>query len=168
MREEIRRWNVKETMVGSGERQAESPEFRREVIAAGDDIDDLGHVSNVSYVRWIQEVARAHSDAIGYDHAAYQRIGRVFVVRKHEVEYLLPAFVGERIALITDVAWWRAASTERRTRIIRVETGEELVRAATLWAYVSTENGRPRRIQAEVVEAFRQTPRGGSGEKSVR
>lgn len=143
----------------SDEQKAESPEFRLEMVASQDDIDELGHVSNVVYVRWIQDVAKAHSAAIGYDHEAYQRIGRVFVVRKHEVEYLLPAFAGEHVALITYVAWWRAAISERRTRIIRVATDEVLVRAATQWAFVSTDNGRPRRIQPEVVEAFRQQPR---------
>jgi acyl-CoA thioester hydrolase len=146
-------------VVIGNEREAESPEFRLEMIASDDDIDELGHVSNVAYVRWIQDVAKAHSAAIGYDHEAYKRIGRVFVVRKHEVEYLSPAFAGERIALITYVAWWRAAISERRTRIIRATTDEVLVRAATHWAFVSTANGRPRRIQPEVVEAFRQLPR---------
>ncbi|MBN1653257.1 MAG: acyl-CoA thioesterase [Deltaproteobacteria bacterium] len=146
-------------MINIKAKQAESPEFRLEFIASDNDIDELGHVSNVAFVRWIQDVAKAHSAAIGYDHEAYKRIGRVFVVRKHEVEYLSPAYAGERIALITHVAWWRAASSERRTRIIRVASGEELVRAATLWAFVSTENGRPRRIQPEVVDAFRKQPR---------
>ena len=146
-------------IASSSERQAESPEFRLELTASDDDIDQLGHVSNIAYVRWIQDVATAHSAAIGYDHEAYKRIGRVFVVRKHEVEYLLPAFAGERIVLVTYVAWWKAAISERRTRIIRTATDEVLVRAATLWAFVSTETGRPRRIEPEVVEAFRQQPR---------
>jgi len=140
------------------EQQVESPEFRLEMIASDDDIDELGHVSNVVYVRWIQDIAKAHSAAIGYDHEAYKRIGRVFVVRKHEVEYLLPAYAGERVRIITYVAWWRAAISERRTRIIRAKTDEVLVRAATHWAFVSTDTGRPRRIPPEVIEAFRQQP----------
>jgi acyl-CoA thioester hydrolase len=134
-----------------------SPEFRMEIVPGPEDIDEQGHASNVAYVRWIQEVARAHSAAVGYDHETYVRIGATFVVHRHEVDYLLPAFEGERLALLTHVAWWRAASSERRTRIIRVSDGKELVRAATIWAYVSVDGARPRRIPREVIEAFRDT-----------
>jgi acyl-CoA thioester hydrolase len=139
--------------------EAASPEFRMEVVARPEDVDEQGHVSNLVYVRWVQDVARAHSDAVGYDLETYVHIGSTFVVRKHEVSYILPAFAGDRIALLTHVAWWRAAISERRTRIVRVADGKELGRAATLWAFVSIKNGRPRRIPAEIREAFRQPPR---------
>ena len=135
-----------------------SPEFCMEIIPTEDEIDELGHVSNVAYVRWIQDIAKAHSAAIGLDHATYERIGKVFVVRKHEVEYLAPAFLGERIVLFTHVAGWKGATSERRTRIVRQKNGQELARAVTLWAFVSKTNGRPRRIDRDVIHAFRQPP----------
>ena len=117
-------------------------------------MDELGHISNIAYVRWIQDVATAHSTAVGFPHARYQGIGSVFVVRKHEIEYLKATFAGDDIELVTHVAWFRGATSERRTRIIRCGDGAELVRAATLWAFVAIDSGKPRRIPPEVSQAF--------------
>ena len=77
------------------------PRFRLEVVAEPGDIDRLGHVSNITYVRWIQEVAEAHSASVGWDHAAYVRLGAVFVVRRHEIDYRASALAGDRVVLTT-------------------------------------------------------------------
>jgi acyl-CoA thioester hydrolase len=124
------------------------------MVAPLSDIDELGHVSNIAYVRWIQEVAKAHSAAVGLDHAAYVRLGAVFVVRRHDIEYLAPAYEGDAIRLTTWIAKWGAATSERRTRITRESDGRELARALTVWAFISMETLRPRRIPAELGEAF--------------
>lgn len=129
-------------------------EFRLDIEVRADDVDELGHVNNIVYVRWLQDAAVAHSTAVGLDTQAYQRLGGVFIVRKHEIEYLAPAFLGERIALCTTVAWFKAATTERRTRVLRASDGAQLARASTLWAFVSSDGGRPRRIPPEVREPF--------------
>jgi acyl-CoA thioester hydrolase len=118
------------------------------------DIDELGHVSNVTYVRWIQEAAKSHSTAVGWDAAAYLRHGGVFVVRRHEIDYLAPALVGDRIELRTHVANWTAATSERKTRVIRAADGADLARAITTWAFISTSTQRPCRIPAEIRDAF--------------
>jgi acyl-CoA thioester hydrolase len=129
-------------------------EFRLDIEVQPDDVDELGHVNNIVYVRWLQDVAVAHSTAVGLDPQAYQRLGGAFIVRKHEIEYLAPAFLGERIALCTTVAWFRAATTERRTRVLRASDGAQLARASTLWAFVTSDGGRPRRIPPEVRQPF--------------
>ncbi|MEM6993134.1 MAG: acyl-CoA thioesterase, partial [Myxococcota bacterium] len=71
------------------------------VRAESDDIDELGHVSNLVYVRWILEAARAHSDAAGWGHAAYESRGAVWVVRRHEIDYAASAVGGDEIAVTT-------------------------------------------------------------------
>jgi acyl-CoA thioester hydrolase len=129
--------------------------FGLELVAGPEHIDVLGHVSNITYVRWLQEVAEAHSAAVGWDHAAYLALGAVFVVRRHEIDYRAPALAGERISLVTWVEWWRAASTLRRTEITRMADGALLASAATTWALVSTDGGRPRRIPEPLSRPFR-------------
>ena len=131
-----------------------SPEFHMRMIASEEDVDALGHISNIAYVRWIQDVAVAHSTAVGFDTQQYLQRGSVFVVRKHEVNYLRSAHAGDEIELITFVASFSGAQSERHTRIIRASDGQELVKAITVWAYVSTQNGRPRRIPEELQKAF--------------
>jgi acyl-CoA thioester hydrolase len=51
-----------------------------------DDIDMLGHASNIAYLRWVQDVAVAHSAAVGLDMEGYSQLGAVFVVRRHEID----------------------------------------------------------------------------------
>jgi acyl-CoA thioester hydrolase len=131
-----------------------SAEFRDEIAAAPEDIDELGHVSNVVYVRWIQEIAVAHSNAVGWTYDRYRALGAVFVVHKHVVEYKAPAFAGDRITRVTWVESFSAATTERRTRIVRATDDKLLVGASTIWALVGGDNGRPRRIPLEISRAF--------------
>lgn len=130
-----------------------SPTFVQEVVAERAVIDELEHVSNVAYVGWIQEIAKAHSAAVGWDSAAYFGIGAVFVVRRHEIEYLAPVREGERVTVTTWLEKWTAATSERHTRIDKAD-GSTAVRAKTLWAMIDFATGRPRRVPAEVRDAF--------------
>lgn len=133
----------------------ESNLFEQERVPTADDVDALGHVNNIVYVRWVQDVAVAHSDAAGWDLAAYQREGAVFVVRRHEVEYLRPAYEGDRLVLRTWVADWKGASSWRETRVVRERDQQEVVRARTLWAFVDASSGRPKRIPQAIVDSFK-------------
>ncbi len=128
--------------------------FELELVAGPGDIDELGHVSNITYVSWLQLAATEHSTAVGWDHAAYVALGSVFVVKRHEIDYRAPAYDGDRIVLRTWVEWWRMASSQRRTEIARVTDGVVLASAATLWALVGLDSGRPRRIPDELRRAF--------------
>ncbi len=118
------------------------------------DIDELGHVSNLVYLRWVQDVAKEHSESVGYDAEAYEALGAVFVVRRHEIDYLAPAYAGDRIRAVTWVETWRGASATRRTTIERDADGRALARAVTTWAYVNQKTGRPLRIPRDVTARF--------------
>jgi acyl-CoA thioester hydrolase len=135
---------------------AESPVFQLEIVAAPDDIDELDHVSNIAYVRWVLRVAQAHSDAVGWDYKAYVALGAVFVVRRHEVDYLRPALLGDRIVLSTWIESWAGASCVRRTSIVRQLDGVELCKASTQWALMTAASGRPTRITPALLDAFRR------------
>ena len=136
---------------------AESPLYRLEIVASPDEVDELNHVSNLVYLRWVLRVAQAHSSAVGYDYPAYEELGAVFVVRRHEIDYLAPAYAGDRITLTTWIESWRGASSVRRTSITRAVDGVELARASTLWAFIAMDGGRPTRIPAELKERFRES-----------
>jgi acyl-CoA thioester hydrolase len=116
------------------------------------DIDALGHASNVAYIRWVQDVARAHSEQVGWSHDTYRDAGMIFVVRRHEIDYLRPALAGDALTLRTWIASWSAATSLRRTVIER--DGVAIAKAHTTWALVSLETGRPCRITPDLKEAF--------------
>jgi acyl-CoA thioester hydrolase len=130
--------------------------FLLRVRAEPADIDGLGHVSNLVYLRWVLEAALAHSTAKGLDEAAYKTRGQGWVVRRHEIDYVRAAFAGDELVVETRVASVAAASSTRRTRILR--DGELLARAATNWAYVDFGSGRPMRIPEEVKSLFELEP----------
>jgi acyl-CoA thioester hydrolase len=121
------------------------------------DIDELGHASNISYVRWIQDVAIAHSVAVGLDVDAYRRHGGVFVVRRHEIDYVRPVLRGDRLEVRTWIDSTFAAKSLRATEIVRVgEDGTEVVtaRAMTTWGFIEIATGRPTRIPEAIRAAF--------------
>jgi acyl-CoA thioester hydrolase len=120
------------------------------VVAA--DIDELGHASNLSYVRWILDVAMAHSVSLGWDHARYFALGSVFVVRRHEIDYVAQVREGDALVGETWVDDWKLASCLRRTELRR---GDQVVaRGATTWAFISLSSGRPQRIPDELRALF--------------
>ena len=53
----------------------------------------------------------------------------VFVVRRHEIDYLKPAVVGEALRLRTWIADWKAATSVRATEMIRREDNVPVARA---------------------------------------
>ena len=89
--------------------------YAHEIIVAPTDIDILGHASNIMFVRWIQDTALAHSAAVGLDVDAYKELGAVFVVVRHEIDYVRPAMLGDVIEARTWVASVNAAKCVRAT-----------------------------------------------------
>lgn len=132
-----------------------SERFVIEVTVSEADVDAFGHVNNLVYVRWVQDVAARHSSAVGWDAADYLAIGGFFVVRRHELDYLLPALAGDTLAVTTWIARWGAASSTRMTEIHRVDDGALLARGVTRWAFVDAASQRPARIPDPVRAAFR-------------
>jgi acyl-CoA thioester hydrolase len=130
--------------------------FTIEVTVQQPDIDYLGHASNLVYLRWVQEIALEHTTALGLAAADYLAMGKAWVVRKHEIEYLRPAKSGDRITLETRVTSMSVASSVRKTRILR--GAEELCRASTDWVFVDLARERPTRIPREVMARFPLEP----------
>lgn len=134
--------------------------FTLNIQASDRDVDTNGHVNNIVYVQWMQDVAIAHSDAVGCT-AATTAAGCTWVARSHQIEYLRPAFAGDRILLqtwIVDAA--KKSSSPRRYRMVRESDGAVLARGETLWVFIDMQSGRPRTIPAEVIGCFAPVPEG--------
>src|SRR3954467_7737876 len=61
------------------------PVFERRITAGAEDSDELGHVNNAVWVRWIQDLATAHWRSAA-DPAFVDSY--VWVVVRHEIDYL--------------------------------------------------------------------------------
>jgi acyl-CoA thioester hydrolase len=131
-----------------------TPIFSHTIEVADADIDFLGHASNLAYLRWVQEVAIAHSEAVGLDYEAYRKLGGVFFIRRHEIDYLRPALRGDKLEVRTWVDSAAAAKTNRRTEVKRQSDGKILAKASTIWGFVDVMTGRPTRIPEIIRTAF--------------
>jgi acyl-CoA thioester hydrolase len=128
--------------------------FCHPVTVGEADLDELGHANNIGYLRWLQDAAVAHSRAVGLGYERYVELGGVFVVRRHEIDYLRPALRGDRLEVRTFVGTVMAAKSERRYDIVRLQDEAVLARAVTIWGFVDVTSGRPMRIPDEVYDAF--------------
>ncbi len=130
--------------------------FEHEHVVTREEIDPQGHAGNVVFLRWMQDAAMAHSTAQGWPPDRYQQTGAGWVVRTHQIEYLQPAWEGDRVVVQTWVADFQKLTSRRRYRILR--PGDEqptvLAMAETNWVYIGMERRMPRRIPPELSEAF--------------
>ncbi len=124
-----------------------------ELTVSAADIDELGHANNIAYVRWLQDVAYDHSSAVGLTLERYRELGGVFVVRRHEVDYLRPVLRGDRLQLRTWIGSATAAKCVRVTEIRNPE-GNVAARGVSTFGYVDFTNGRPIRIPEAIRQAF--------------
>lgn len=127
--------------------------FTQTLTVADDAIDDQGHVNNVAYVRWVQDVAIAHSQAVGLGPQDYVALGTMFVVRRHAVEYLRAVYAGESLVLRTWIESAQRVHCERATEIADAQ-GKLVATARTTWVYLDRARQRPIRIPPEVRVAF--------------
>jgi acyl-CoA thioester hydrolase len=128
--------------------------FCHPVTVGEDDIDAQGHANNVVYLRWAQEAAVAHSDAIGWTAECYRDAGVTWVVRTHQIRYRSPAGLGDELVVRTWVENMRAATSLRRYEILRKADGLLLADAGTDWVLVGVNSGAPSRIPPEIRRAF--------------
>lgn len=128
-----------------------STPFEIGISVMADDIDGQNHVNNTVYLRWVQEVATAHWQAIASSEA---QAGIGWVVLRHEIDYKAPACLGDHILLRTWVGKATRLTFERFTEILRSSDNQLLSKARTLWCPINAQTGRPLRVPLEVREQF--------------
>jgi acyl-CoA thioester hydrolase len=128
-----------------------SAAFEMTVSVLPDDIDEQNHVNNAVYLRWVQDVAVAHWQAIA-SRDAQEAVG--WVVLRHEIDYKMPATLDDEIALRTWVGKATRLTFERFTEIRRQDDGQLLSNARTLWCPINARTGRPMRVSEEVRAQF--------------
>jgi acyl-CoA thioester hydrolase len=126
--------------------------FSGSVTAVAADIDALGHVNNAVYLRWVQDIATAHWHAAARPE---DRARFVWVVTRHEIDYLRPTLVGETVTLTTWVGTPKGARFDRFVDITD-SSGQLRVRAVTIWALIDQHVAKAVRVPAAVAAPFLQ------------
>lgn len=125
--------------------------FERSFTALPDDIDALGHVNNAVWVRWIQDMATSHWQAVARpEHiAAYH-----WVVTRHEINYRGNIAAGESVTARTWIeSEPKGAQFDRRVDFVDAK-GKVIVRTNTTLAMIDTITGRLVRVRPEVSAPF--------------
>ena len=126
--------------------------FEKKITATPADIDELGHVNNAAWVRWIQDMATAHWRAL----APQAQVDAYFwVVTRHEIDYLRAVGPGETVTARTWVGEApKGARFDRHVEFVGAD-GKVRVRAKTTWAIIDRASGRAVRVPPEVAAPFR-------------
>lgn len=124
--------------------------FEMTVTAQAADIDELGHVNNISYLKWVQDIATAHWRAVA---APEHLAAHIWVVTRHEIDYLKQTLPGETLTLTTWVGEPKGARFDRFVEI-RGRNGDVRARAVTTWALLASETGRLVRVRPEIAAPF--------------
>jgi acyl-CoA thioester hydrolase len=119
-------------------------EIKRIVKAV--DIDDLNHVNNVVYVKWMEEVAFEHWQYLTKDHPlpAY-----IWVVVRHEIDYHKQAVLNDEISAKTWVGKTIGFKSERHIEFY--SKGKLLVTSKTIWGMLDAKTYKPIRIRENVL-----------------
>ena len=115
------------------------------------DIDGQGHVNNLVYLRWIQDVAIEHWSTAA---RPQDQASTAWVVVRHEIDYLKPAMPGDEVVARTWVEKWAGATSERHTELFRRQDGVLLARGRTVWCALDVATRRLKRVTLEMSEPF--------------
>lgn len=148
-----------------------APQFELAIVARFHEADLLGRLNNAVYLHYLEQAAVEHAAALGLTFDVCRALGGVFVARRHQIEFLRPAFPGDVMLVQTWLGEARGARVRRHYQIARLApdtpalpftgqvstgarpAGELVAQAETDWVFMS-EDGRPRRMPAQMLTRF--------------
>jgi acyl-CoA thioester hydrolase len=120
--------------------------FETNYTVVTSNIDELNHVNNVVYLQWIQDIANLHWNELkqGVDTAVY-----VWVVIRHEIDYLNQALLGDTLLAKTWVGKTAGVKSIRHVEFYR--NNKLLVKAQTTFCLLHAKSLKPMRITDEIL-----------------
>ncbi|MDC3344662.1 acyl-CoA thioesterase [Flavobacteriaceae bacterium] len=120
--------------------------FETKYTVKSSHIDELNHVNNVVYLQWIQDIANLHWTQLkkGEDTTDY-----VWVVLRHEIDYVGQALLGDSIVAKT---WVGKTGGIRSIRHVEFYKNNKLiVKAQTTFCLVNSKSFKPTRITDQIL-----------------
>ncbi len=127
------------------------PVFEYRIKVMQEHIDELEHVNNVVYVQFMQDVADKHWHSIELSDLEKEV---VWVVRRHEIDYLHPAVLGDELLIRTWTGEHGTVTWDRHYEIIRPADQKRIITAKSVWVLLDKITGRPRRIEEPILRRF--------------
>ncbi len=123
--------------------------FTLTITVSSEDIDTLHHVNNLVYVKRMDKIAPTHWDFLTKENPLPQYI---WVVMRHEIDYLKQATLGDEIVVKTWVGEAKGITSVRFMEFYKKDV--LLVKAKTVWAMLHAETFKPTRIREDVLKVL--------------
>ena len=127
--------------------------FSMKIEIKPSDIDDMNHVNNVVYTRWIQDISIAHwkNNTIGVK--GLDKLG--WFMRRHEIDFLQQALLNDKLEAFTWPEFPKGLKVVRNVVIVNTETKKIIMKSHTTWVMVNLETGRPVPMPDEIANLFK-------------
>lgn len=126
--------------------------FVHPVVVKPEDIDQMGHVNNVVYLKWVQEAATAHWNELATPEMKRENI---WVISRHEIDYLNPCFLDSRLVAKTWVGESDGARSTRFVDIVDLDSEKIMAKVKTVWYLLDAQTRRPKRVTEGFIALFR-------------
>ncbi len=134
--------------------------FDLQITVQPEHIDILGHVNNVVYVAWMQDVATAHIETLDVGLQQYLEMKHAMVAVEHHVQYRKAALEGDEIILRTWLNDINALYSFRQYAFFKASDHSLLFTGSTKWACVEIASGRPKRMSPTFIQAYQPLDEG--------
>jgi acyl-CoA thioester hydrolase len=129
--------------------------FCLQVEVEAEHIDALNHTNNTVYVKWCEDVAWAHSSALGLDVESYRQLNRAMAITRSEYNYLQASRQGDELIAATWISHWNGKLTmQRHFQILRPTDAVTVLRGTMDFVCIEISTGRPRRMPAEFIDGY--------------
>ncbi len=123
--------------------------FTLTITVSLEDIDTLQHVNNLVYVKWMDTIATTHWSFLTKENPLPQY---VWVVMRHEIDYLKQATLGDEIIVKTWIGETKGITSDRYMEFYKKDV--LLVKAKTTWAMLDSKTYKPKRIREDVLKVL--------------
>lgn len=125
--------------------------YETQIQVTQDDLDSLGHVNNVRYVQWVNDIAQSH----WLKNATTEIISKYYwVLVSHQILYKNSAFLNEVVNIKTHVVRSKGARSTRIVEMYNSKSKDLLVKSETVWCLINSSTNKPVRITYEIVNLF--------------
>ena len=119
------------------------------------DLDHYQHTNNTSYVKQTEQLAWAHSNALGLTFEHYQALDRAMVIVHHDLHYLAPSHLNDQLACATWITNTdKKFRLQRQFQFIQTSTNKTIFKATTDFVCVTLSTGLPKKMPESFIDAY--------------
>ena len=123
--------------------------FRHPIAIEPADIDQMGHVNNAVYLKWVQDAVVDYWRSVAPADAVASHL---WVALKHEITYLKPTFLQDNV--VAEVIAERVEGARAFFHTVLRRGEEVLSEIQSTWCCLDAVTHRPARLAREVVSRF--------------